>query len=114
MNFSMSSMTDLVFLLLICNAFWTLRGVRRRAASFPEPAASDLQMLSLGLTLSLCVLLTSGMTSSVTYAEYFWWFLALPVCLQRAAANVEKDLIIDEQERQRHRLRENLEDALPG
>ena len=80
-----------VFMLLIGNAFVVLRNIRRRSVYLPEPAASDLQMLSFGMTISLCVLLTSCLTMSLTYVEFLWWILLLPVCVQRALHNAERE-----------------------
>ena len=85
-----------VLVLLIGNAFVVLRNVRRRAVNLPEPVASDLNILSFGMTIALAVLLTCGLTSSVTYLDFFWWVLALPVCLQRVLANAEEDLAVPE------------------
>lgn len=80
-----------VFVLLIGNGFLVLRNVRRRTVNLPEPVASDLQMLSFGMTISLCILLTSCLTMSLTYVEFFWWILLLPVCVQRALHNAERE-----------------------
>lgn len=80
-----------VLVLLIGNAFVVLRNVRRRSVNLPEPAASDLQMLSFGITISLSVILTCCLTMTMIYVEFFWWILLLPVCVQRALHNAERE-----------------------
>jgi len=76
-----------VFLALIASAFVTLRRLYATAASLPPTDAKNTRFLAFGLTIGLVTLLSCCLTVSLTYVEFLWWFLALPVCLQRAVEN---------------------------
>jgi len=81
-----------VFILIILNAFRTLRSVRKRSENLPPGQRDSVNFLAFSLTTSLVTLLACCITMSLTYVEYLWWFLALPVCLTRALENREIDL----------------------
>lgn len=36
-----------------------------------------------------------GLTGHLMYAEAFWWYLMLPVCLQRAFENAREDVLAE-------------------
>jgi len=80
-----------VFVLLIINALRTLRRVAKQAAAFPEEARQKVVYLCYGLAVCMSVLFGCCLTMSLTYVEYLWWILALPVCLERAVQNLQLD-----------------------
>jgi putative inorganic carbon (hco3(-)) transporter len=82
----------LVFLALIVNAFLMIRRTWIQAADLPEEHSKNVILICYALTTSLVVLLGCCLTISLTYVEFVWWFLALPVCLQRAVENLREDL----------------------
>ena len=79
------------FVLLIFNGFLLLRNVGKQAANLPPPDNRSLQLLAFGMKVSLVSLLASCLTMSLTYVEFLWWLLLLPVCLQRVLMNLEQD-----------------------
>ena len=81
-----------VFLLLIGSVLLTLRRSTNRAAQLPAPGGEDLALIGFGMTCALATLLTCCLVISLTYTEFFWWFLALPICFQRAVYNYQEDL----------------------
>jgi hypothetical protein len=40
--------------------------------------------MSYATTMSLVILLVSSASVSLTYVEFYWWIMLLPVCLDRA------------------------------
>ena len=51
-----------------------------------------MELIGFGMTCALATLLTCCLVISLTYTEFFWWFLALPICFQRAVYNYQEDL----------------------
>jgi O-antigen ligase len=84
-----------VFLAIIINAFLILRRIIKEAALLPAASQSHVVHLAYGLAVSLVIILACGITVSATYLEALWWLLALPVCMERAVANLKADLAID-------------------
>jgi len=83
-----------LFAAVIVNAFVILRRLRRQAEDLPPPLRREAQMLSFGLTTSLVAYLACCLTMTLLYNEALWWLLALPICLERAMANLEGELAI--------------------
>jgi len=84
----------LVFLALIGNAIWVLRRVWREAALLPEESQKHVMWLSYGFAISLATALACSMTVTLVYVEALWWLMVLPVCLERAVANLKADTAI--------------------
>lgn len=93
-----------VFVGIIASAFLALKRVRERAARLPEPDRREITYMALGLGTGIVAMLACGLTVTLLYVEYFWWLLALPVCLERVVANLEAD----------HGLLKEVEDARPA
>jgi hypothetical protein len=74
-----------VFAALIVNAFRAAHRANQLAAG--TLVEDEVWWYSYGLRLGLIVYLTAGMFMGLTYIEETWWWLCLPVCLERAAAN---------------------------
>jgi len=83
----------LVLLGLLGNGLWTVRNVVRISDRLSEPERSILQWSSCGLGAIIVSYATSGLTANILYFEGFWWFLLLPVCLQRASENAHEALL---------------------
>src|SRR5262249_36489040 len=81
----------LLLLALIVNAFRTLRRAARLAAgtSVEQPIRWDCYAFQLALV----AYLTAGIFMSVPYVEEFWWFLCLPVCLERSALGAREERV---------------------
>lgn len=81
----------LVYVLFIFTAFLRLRWVRKLAIGLPPSVGDDLVQMSFGLTVSLSIILTCGITITMIYTEIIWILLMLPVCLERALDNAISD-----------------------
>ena len=75
----------LVYLLLILNSFYILRGVWKQASKLPN--YNDYQWHVLGLTVSLVIFFTAGLSMSHTYVEEYYWLIIFPVTLLRSVKN---------------------------
>ena len=75
----------LIFGLLVINAFVTLRRAARAAIGTQHE--QDIGWDCFGLQVALIGYLTAGVFMGLTYIEELWWFLCLPVCLERSALN---------------------------
>jgi putative inorganic carbon (HCO3(-)) transporter len=80
-----------VFLLLIASAFRILREVSLRARELPDHEAEQMIFWCFGLKCALVTMCASCLTMSLTYVEFLWWMLILPVCLQRTLQNAERE-----------------------
>jgi O-antigen ligase len=112
----------IVFGLLIGNAFLILRRVTRQATTLPGEAGRHLVHSAFTLRCALATLLTGCLAVSLTYVEYTWWFLLLPVCLDRALENAKADaagealeaaLTLPKEGPHQHRLPKRLPRRLP-
>jgi probable O-glycosylation ligase (exosortase A-associated) len=81
----------LVYVLFIFTAFLQLRRVRKLSATLPQSVGDDLVLYSFGLTISLAIILTCGITITMIYTEIIWILLMLPVCLERVLENAVAD-----------------------
>jgi O-antigen ligase len=80
------------FLLLIVGAMATLRNIYRKSQSLPKAQADDFVLLHWALAISLGIFVLGGLTVTLLYVEALYWFMALPVCLERALENTCEDL----------------------
>jgi O-antigen ligase len=78
----------ILFLALLLNAFRTLRRASRLAVG--TPFEDDIAWDCYGMQLALIAYLTAGWFIGLTYVEELWWFLCLPVCLERSALNAAR------------------------
>ena len=74
-----------VLMTMILNAYLYLYRARRLARF--SPASLEVRWRAYALGTSIFIMLVCGIFMSQTYIEEFWWFLAMPVCLLRAADN---------------------------
>ena len=81
----------LVFLLLIANAFLILRGISMRVKELPDRERTQMVFWCFGTKCALVTMCACCLTISLTYVEFIWWFLILPVCLQRTVDNAIED-----------------------
>lgn len=77
-----------VFGAIILSALSSLRNIIRQAERLPAVERGDISYLGFGLLISLVTLLGCCLTMSLTYVEFTWWLLMLPVCLRRAMNNL--------------------------
>jgi hypothetical protein len=80
-----------LFIALIANAFLTLRRAARTAAG--TSVEVDIRWDCFGLQIALIGYLVAGIFMGLTYIEEMWWFLCLPVCLERSALNARNEEI---------------------
>ena len=78
-----------VFAIIVFTAFRSLSAVRR--SSLHSDSRFDLDLISFGLTISLCTYLTCCITMTLIYSEFFWILLSLPICLFRVVENSNTD-----------------------
>lgn len=83
-----------LLLALFVNGEMTVLKVLKKTYQLPEPDRTILQWSSLGLGAVLAGWATCGITAHLLYQEGFWWFLLLPVCLQRASENAHEDHLL--------------------
>lgn len=83
---------------LIVNAAAMLLRCNRQINELVDKGFGQGHYLGYGLLISLTVLLTSGAMGTLTYVEALWWFLALPVCLQRALENAHQASALEEEQ----------------
>lgn len=84
----------LVFVALIANAAWSLRRTMKAAAGLPDDRRRDATLLGYGLFITVVTYLGCCFTITLIYVEALWWLLALPVCLERAVANLKTDALL--------------------
>ena len=73
---------------LILNAFYSLMRVRRAHATLPPAHRDTVVWASYCMTIGIGAYLLAGITMTSTYFEAPYWFLMMPVCLQRVADSV--------------------------
>jgi len=81
----------IVFLFIFAIVILKLRNIRKHAETLPKEIGDDFMQFSFALTVSGAILLTCGLTISMTYMEFLWILLMLPVCLRRAFENTLSD-----------------------
>lgn len=80
-----------VFVSIISNAFWMTFRIGNRARGLPEAEERDVRLLTFGIRCALAAMLACCLTISLTYVEFIWWFLMLPLCLERVVDNMLED-----------------------
>ena len=83
----------LVLALFINGGVTTLK-VLKDSHHLSEPDRSILQWSSLGFGAVIVGYATCGLTAHLLYYEAFWWFLLMPVCLQRASENAHEEYLL--------------------
>ena len=87
-----------LFLAILGNALWTIRRVIRECEELeqlPENQRSTFQWTACSLGAVIVGWATYGLTGHLMYIEAFWWYLMLPVCLQRAFENAREDVLAE-------------------
>ncbi len=72
------------FVLILISTLRLLWGCMLDADRLESQAGKDLLWCSYGTILGGTAMLVYGMTGTLLYTEYFWWFLAFPICIRRA------------------------------
>ena len=80
-----------LFLGLILHSIVMLKRTMRKAYKLPPKCQAQIILPSYGLAVGLCMMLGAGLTVTLLYTEALWWFLMLPVCLERAVDNLASD-----------------------
>jgi hypothetical protein len=73
--------------ILVANAVLALRQAILRVADLPPLMRGSGDLLAHGLLCGLLGAIVVSLTMTLLYLEFFWWFLALPVCLARPIDN---------------------------
>ena len=76
-----------VFAALIFVAGRSLWKLGREVDGLPPEEQDRRRLLSYGMLVAMVTVLGGCITMSLTYVEYLWWFLLMPVCLIRSAEN---------------------------
>jgi len=87
-----------LFLVILGNALWTVRKVIReceQSEQLPDNQRSAFQWTACSLGAVVVGWATYGLTGHLMYVESFWWYLMLPVCLQRAFENAREDVLAE-------------------
>ncbi len=73
------------FILIIFLFFKKLRHIQILARGTPLELKIELAILS--ISLAIVIYLVGGLTHTRLYTEELWWFLAMPICLEKAVTN---------------------------
>ena len=87
-----------LFLAILGNALWTVRKVIlecEQSEQLPENQRLTFQWTACSLGAVVVGWATFGLTGHLMYSEAFWWYLMLPVCLQRAFENARDDVLAE-------------------
>lgn len=76
-----------VFAAMIFVAGRSLWKLGREVEGLPPEEQDRRRLLSYGMLVAMVTVLGGCITMSLTYVEYLWWFLLLPVCLIRSVEN---------------------------
>jgi hypothetical protein len=74
------------------NALWTVRRVLRQTDQLPEDLQMTFQWTACGIGASVAAYATYGLTGHLLYLEAMWWYLMMPVCLERAFENAREEV----------------------
>ena len=77
---------------MIAHAIVTSRRTIRKAYDLPPEYRGQILLPSFGLAVGLCMMLGCGLTVTLLYTEALWWFLLMPICVERVADNLAADL----------------------
>ena len=80
-----------LFVGLIVHALWIVKRTMRKARDLPPDKRDRILYPTYGFGIGLCMMLGCGLTVTLLYTEALWWFLMVPVCLERAVANMAVD-----------------------
>ncbi|MEJ2199930.1 MAG: O-antigen ligase family protein, partial [Desulfuromonadaceae bacterium] len=72
------------FIIILFSTLKLLLGTMRDARNLDTKEGKDILWLSYGTLLGGTGMLVYGMTGTLLYTEYLWWFIAFPVSLRRA------------------------------
>ncbi len=93
-----------LLLFLIANAVVMLRKIQHRIVQLPQEKRTEYQMVGSALAASLGVFVVCGFTGTMLYIEAFWWWLLLPVCLQRCLDNQLAQIAVTEKDSETQNL----------
>jgi putative inorganic carbon (hco3(-)) transporter len=82
----------LLFLALIVHAIAASKRTIKKAYDLPPEYRAQILMPGFGCAVGLCMALGCGLTVTLLYTEALWWFLLMPLCVERAADNLAEDL----------------------
>jgi putative inorganic carbon (hco3(-)) transporter len=83
---------SLLFLGLIVQAVAVSKRTIQKAYGLPPEHRAGILLPSFGLAVGLFMMLGCGLTVTLLYTEALWWFLLMPLCVERAADNLAADL----------------------
>ena len=83
----------ILLIVILLNAALMLRSIMKNASLLPDKYRTDFQLTTCAISASLTICMVSGLTGTLLYFEAFWWWVMLPVCLQRCLDNLNEDLI---------------------
>jgi putative inorganic carbon (hco3(-)) transporter len=86
----------IIFLMLLCNAVLTVMKCRKMSNNLPPGVKEDIQLAGYGSITALAAMLGYGMTGTLTYTEFLWWMIMIPVCVHRTLATEMEALHIGE------------------
>jgi len=81
-----------VLLALIGSAALTVKRAALASSDLPPPHRDRLTYLCLGLSVGFVTLFVAALPITLIYNEFLWWWLVLPVCLERVLTNLQEDL----------------------
>ena len=87
--------------ILIVNSALMIKNIKHQIAALPGKFRTEPQLIIGSLAASFTVFIVAGLTGTMLYLESFWWWLLLPVCLQRCINNLRDEVTVAE-EKQEH------------
>jgi O-antigen ligase len=103
-----------LFLVIVGNGLVTTRRVLRQSALLPADQASSFRWLAQGLGAVLVAYATYAVFGHLAYLECLWWYLLLPVCLERALENAQNDALEEDYFQQEWEITEYEEVLYPA
>jgi putative inorganic carbon (HCO3(-)) transporter len=85
-----------LLLLILANTLRICQKALRQADELPEPQRRAFQWTAAALGASVAAYATYGVTAHLVYLEAFWWYLMMPVCLERALENARQEVPVSE------------------
>lgn len=77
----------LLLMIVTWNGIINLMRVHKKLKFLPYEISQEISYVFFGLLISLVIVLACGMTITMTYTEFFWLIIMLPVCLIRSLDN---------------------------
>ena len=84
----------LLFMALWGSALLILYRMRRPISGMNEARQKDVMLLAFGFMCSIAAVMACMLTMSLTYVEFTWWIVMIPVCMRRIVDNESTSVVV--------------------